>query len=225
STNAEGDTLTGSDGKLMASQTRWTRQIWIPYHRSSDWVFRERTVPLISVSKDAAQRDRDDAKLTDGTWTRPSWSNKASKSYIKTYDPAWYATLPRDPQKLLARLKAEDPGEPGSSLHFYFDEVFSEVLRSGVAPADIRSALFQALAKTPGMKVVNDVATLDGRRGVAISFGAKGKQMVFDRATGQYIGERATSPDFPDVPGLGADKTTFLTSSRVDVVDSAPAAD
>jgi hypothetical protein len=217
------DDIVPSDGKPAAVQTRWTMQIWIPNDRDNDWVRRERTTLVSSTSKDAAEQVRRDAEQTDGTWTLPSWSDKAGKSYIKTYDPAWYATLPRDPQKLLAKLKGEDQGD-GSSTDYYFNEVFSEVLRSRIAPADIRAALFKGLAETPGMKVVDDVATLDGRRGVAISYG-KGKQMVFDQKSGAYIGERATSPDFPDVPGLDADKTTFLTSSRADVVDSAPGQD
>jgi hypothetical protein len=123
---------------------------------------------------------------------------------------------------LLARLKAEDNGEPGSDLHFYFDEVFSEVLRSAVAPADVRAALFTALAKVPGMRVIEGVTNLDGRSGVAIGYGKTGKQMLFDKATGRYIGERSSSPDFPDVPGLDDAKTTFLTSVRTDVVDEAP---
>lgn len=213
----------GSDGKPFAFQTRWTMQIWIPYDRDKDWVRRERTTFVSSTSREAAERVRNEAKQTDGTWMLPSWSNKAGKSYIEMYDPDWYATLPRDPQKLMAKLKGEDQGD-GSSTDYYFGEVFSEVLRSGLAPADIRAALFRGLAETPGMKVVHNVATLDGRRGVAISYG-KGMQMVFDQKTGAYIGERATDPDFPDLRGPDAGEPTFLTSNHVDVVDSAPKPD
>jgi len=42
--------------------------------------------------------------------------------------------------------------------------------------------------------------------------------------SGLYIGERATDPNFPDVPGLDAVKTTYLTSVTTTVVDQAPAA-
>ncbi|MCW2767251.1 MAG: hypothetical protein JWO11_3210 [Nocardioides sp.] len=213
------DILIGSDGKPVVYQERRTRQIWVPHDRRDDWVIRDGSVPLRSISKDAAAHN---TGVPTETWTVPSWAGKGNDTYIKTYDPAWYATLPRDPERLLARLKAEDPGESGSSASFYFQEVFSEVLRSGIAPADIRAALFEALAATPGMDVVDGVANLDGRRGVAIGYRDSNWQMVFDRATGLYIGERATSPDFPDVPGLDEDKTTWLTSVRTDVVDEAP---
>jgi hypothetical protein len=47
-------------------------------------------------------------------------------------------------------------------------------------------------------------------------------QMVFDQKTGLYIGERATTPDLPDVPGLDADRITWLTSVTTEVVDHAP---
>lgn len=73
------------------------------------------------------------------------------------------------------------------------------------------------------MEVIDDVAQLDGRRGVALTFGGgDGLQMIFDVKTGEFIGERDISPDLPDVPGLGADKATYLTSVSTEVVDSAP---
>jgi hypothetical protein len=99
-----------------------------------------------------------------------------------------------------------------------------EVLRSGLASADIRAALFEGLADTPGMEVHDDVTTLDGRSGVGIGVRGSTRQMVFDQATGLYIGERATAPDFPDVPGLDAEKTIWLTSVSSHVVGEAPSA-
>jgi hypothetical protein len=217
---ADREILHGDDGRLVVHQERRTRTIWVPHDLSDDWIFRDGTEVLRSNSADP--RYQYPAEPTR-TWAQPGWSDPDGRTYIKTYDPAWYATLPRDPEQLLDRLTSESNAE-GSGLAYWFQEVYSEVLRSGIAPADIRAALFEGLADTPGMKVQDDVTTLDGRSGVAI--GARGStwQMVFDQATGRYIGERATDPDFPDVPGVDADKTTWLTSVTTEVVDHAPTA-
>lgn len=211
--------LEGNDGRLVVHQQRRTRTIWVPHDMSDDWVFRDGTEVLRHNSADPRyQRGGQPTRV----WAQPGWSDPDGRSYIETYDPAWYASLPRDPEQLLDRLRSES-GAEGSGLAYWFQEVYSEVLRSGIAPADIRAALFEGLANTPGMEV-HGATTLDGRSGVAI--GARGStwQMVFDQATGRYIGERATDPGFPDVPGLDADKTTWLTSVTTQVVDHAPTA-
>ena len=134
-------------------------------------------------------------------YRQASWSQPGSRSYLRTYDPQWYASLPRDPSALVKRLDEEFQGE-GEGTAYDFSENYSEILRSGVAPADIRAALFEALATRPDMRVTENVTTLDGRKGVALGASGTSFQMVFDVATGRYIGERATNPGFPDVPGL-----------------------
>ncbi|GAA3516993.1 hypothetical protein GCM10022234_10420 [Aeromicrobium panaciterrae] len=210
---------------LRMVRERRTRQIWIPYESDHDWTFQERTTLVSTFSRDAARRAKDEAKLTDGTYTRPSWSVRGGDNYIPTYDPDWYASLPRDPEQMLARIRTDIGSGDDTSPSSLFEETYSEVLRSGVAPASVRAALFNQLATMPGMKVVDGVTNLDGTAGVAISFGDKGKQLMFDRKTGRYIGERAADPEFPDVPGLDKAKTTFLTSVTTDVVDNAPKVD
>ncbi|WP_370617546.1 CU044_5270 family protein [Mumia sp. Pv 4-285] len=199
--------------------SRWTRQIWIPHDRDADWTFRERTVvPRASDQVEAILQQ------TDGTWQRPSWSNPASGqgSYLETYDPDWYATLPRDPDALLDRLRKEIGGD-GSGLAYDFREIYSEALRSGLAPAAFRAALFEALAEQPGVHVTNGVQTLDGREGIGIGYRDSGEwMMLFDPATGRYIGEWAREGD---VRGLAPGEPSFVTSVRIDVVDSAPSPD
>lgn len=155
------------------------------------------------------------------TWREPSWSKQGTSRHLKTYDPDWYASLPRDPQKLMDAISRAEAAREGTGLAYDFEEVYSEVLRSGLAPADIRSALFTGLAETPGMVVEHGIATLDGRSGVAIGAQDSHWRMIFDQ-TGRYLGERSTDPSFPATPGLDADKTTWLTSVNKTVVDKAP---
>jgi len=211
--------LLGRDGKPLVTEGLWTRTLWIPHDTRARWFVREHDHQLTSVSSDPEfHRPKDEPTRT---WSTRSWGIPGNRNYVKTYDPRWYATLSRDPQTLIRQLDHGFTGE-GHGLAYRFSENYSEILRSGLAPASVRAALFRGLAETPGMEVLGDVTTLNGRHGIAI--GAEGAHfaMVFDKTTGLYIGDRATDPTFPDVPGLDAAKTTFLSSVTTTVVDHAP---
>lgn len=213
-----GNIVNGADGRPAVSEERETRTLWIPHDVSQRWVVRSGTRVVRNNTSDPTLQV---PSLPSSTYSYPSWADQKQGRYVETYDPAWYATLPRDPAELMKALRGQS-GAEGSGTNYDFTEIYSEVLRSGIAPADIRSALFKGLAKTPGMRVQNGVTTLDGRRGIAIGYGASTFQMVFDARTGRYIGERATNPAFPAVPGLDADKTIWLSSVTTDVVGHAP---
>lgn len=219
-TDTDGQVRIGNDGRAAVRQERRTRTIWIPREEKKPWVFREGTVVLRNNSADPALRLPGEPTRT---WRQPSQADPTRRGYLRTYDPRWFATLPREPMALMKTLRAQS-GAEGSGTAYDFQEIYSEVLRSGVTPPDVRAALFEGLAQTPGMRVDHDVTTLNGRAGVGIRYGAGTWEMVFDRTTGRYLGERATSPDFPAVAGLDADKTTWLTSVTTEVVDHAPAA-
>jgi len=210
--------LTGKDGRPATFEEQWTRTIWIPHDIDAAWTFREHTTVLRNGTSDPSLQDRAEPSRT---YRQASWAAPGSPRHLQTYDPHWYASLPRDPAKLLPAIRKAIGGD-GSGAAYDFAEIYSEVLRSGLAPAAVRSAVFSALAKTPGMVVEQGVTTPEGRPGMAI--GARGGhfQMIFDATTGQYVGERGTDPDFPAVPGLDADKTTLLSSVTTAVVGHAP---
>jgi hypothetical protein len=69
------------------------------------------------------------------------------------------------------------------------------VLRSGLVPADLRAALYRALALMPELKITDEVANLDGRVGMALGIaGSFARQdLIIDTATGQYIGDRVVT--------------------------------
>jgi hypothetical protein len=211
--------LIGKDGRPATTEDRHTRTFWIPADVDADWVIREETKVLRYGTTDPRYRVGAEPART---WRQPSLSKHGSSAYLRTYDPDWYASLPRDPQKLMDAISRAAAGREGTGIAYDFEEVYSEVLRSGMAPADIRSALFTGLAETPGMVVEHGVTTLDGRSGVAIGARDSRFRMIFDSQTGRYLGERATDPSFPATPGLDADKTTWLTSVTRTVVDHAP---
>ena len=53
---------------------------------------------------------------------------------------------------------------------------------------DLRSALYQALTRIPGVTLASNEANLAGQSGVAVAYPGQG-QLIFDPGTGAFIGE------------------------------------
>ncbi|TDX04002.1 CU044_5270 family protein [Kribbella sp. VKM Ac-2566] len=114
------------------------------------------------------------------------------------------ASLPRDPDALLAALRKDTPpaGRPVTPLELARAKATTPdqralsrigvVLNSGIAPADLRAALYQAAAKIPGIQLLDDVVALDGRHGRAIGLTYNGyrQDIIISPSNGQSIGSR-----------------------------------
>ncbi len=112
-------------------------------------------------------------------------------------DPNWWsptveflAAQPRDPDALLAALR-KDTGRLDPNAEAF--RRIAQVLITGIVPADLRAALYQAARKIPGIQLLDDVVTIDGRRGraIALANGETRHDLLIDPATGQYLGSRS----------------------------------
>ncbi|MFI5706272.1 CU044_5270 family protein [Kribbella sp. NPDC051620] len=117
---------------------------------------------------------------------------------------AFLARQPRDPDALLAVLRNVPLFDhtPRNQLERAREKLTSKdqlafgriatVLNSGLAPADLRAALYQATRKIPGIQLLGDVTTLDGRPGRAIGYTGVGQRqdIIISPTTGQSIGSR-----------------------------------
>jgi hypothetical protein len=158
--------------------------------------------------------DNNGFKHNTGSWELPT--------------TAWLAKLPRDPDKLLARIHADHPTDSAIMVAKGFDEddiafdVISRVLRTGLVKADLRAALYRAAAKIPGIKLIDSTANIDGKRGVAIGLlnqtGDTRHDILFDAAGGQYIGDRyvVVRPGPEHVPAGEVYGSTAFTVSVAD---------
>jgi len=135
------------------------------------------------------------------------------------------AALPRDPYRLLNYIYrttlGAGPSPDTEALVFIADR-----LRSGVVPADLRAAMYQAAALIPGVTFVDDQATLDGRNGVSIgrvedAWGVR-FEIIIDRTTGQLVGEREVATREDAANGIAAGDVLEWTAVTTDVVASAP---
>ncbi|MEV6415734.1 CU044_5270 family protein [Kribbella sp. NPDC051718] len=115
--------------------------------------------------------------------------------------PEFLARQPRDPDALLAALRnAKPPQDQRGRWEMPADQqafgLIARVLDSGIAPADLRAALYEAAAKIPGIVLTNDVVTLDGRHGRAIGFDFteyQRSEIVISPVDGQAIGSRTVT--------------------------------
>jgi hypothetical protein len=101
-------------------------------------------------------------------------------------------------------------------------------------PAELRSALYQALTRLDGIELTGEVADLAGRRGVGVTIGPPDEEelvpertvLIFDPATGSLLGSRsvlaAEVPGWRLTPGTVMEETTFLETAVVDSPTTRP---
>jgi hypothetical protein len=137
------------------------------------------------------------------------------------HNPEYYARLPRDPQALLQWLRdhtADIRGVGVANLPFAFAV---RLLRTGLAPADLRASLYRALALIDGVTVTDGKANLNGRVGVAIALDDLYDriELIVDPTTGDVIGERIVAGPQPYMPYITPGTTTAYTAVTTKVVD------
>lgn len=147
---------------------------------------------------------------TPGTWQSPT--------------PAFLAALPRDTSDLRQRLY-RDSASSGSSRDGEAFVYVVDLLRSGMAPADLRSALYRVLATVGGVEVTSRTAAVGTDTGVgfgrAESANGSRQEIVIDPTTGNLLGEREVTT----APMRGIPVGTAITEVRTTrtLVDSVPA--
>ena len=208
----------GSDGKPIVFESLRTQHMWVPHDRSDTWVFDEESHRLRTVSVDAKAYG---AGEKHHVWTSKGGASTNWHEHTKYQDADWYASLPRDPEALLAELLNDAHSYAPVERYEALNEAVTPLLTSGLAPADIRAAVFRALAKEPQVRIVDGATHVDGRPVITLRIG-QAHELLFDRSTGQYVGNQSRDTYFPVIPGVDADDPTSITLVTTDVVDQAP---
>jgi hypothetical protein len=133
-----------------------------------------------------------------------------------------FADMPRNPDGLLDYVYAMPSGSDWGPDERAF-RVISDALIMGLVPADLRAAMYEALAKIPGVFLTDGVANLGGRQGVAISYrneaGYSVEQLILDPTTGEFIGVReVTIKADRFIPAGTVVNSSAVTRSVVDEV-------
>lgn len=205
-------------------------ETWVPADEKQEWLWRRDVTGArkwVAGSEEEARAAGfpiDEAGWPEGEWRAPcgDWFAEqegrepcATPGSWQLPDEEFLAALPRDADELYDRLRTDTEGrgqDPDLEMVVYV----ADVLRTGRVPADLRAALYRALAKVPGLEITEQVANLDGVKGTAYGISAKGTRhdVIVDPETGQFIGERQVAEEgFGNVPaGTVMDYTSVTTA-------------
>jgi len=140
------------------------------------------------------------------------------------------AAVPTDPDGLLAAVYqlVENPAcAPVAVGDTVQDRAFLLIdgMLQTVQPADVRAALYRALAKIPGVTVVQGATDAAGRRGVALaraaaiegpgSSGWLRLEIILDSNTYRYLGARHVVTRDHFIPGVGGPQGTWFRKGQV----------
>jgi RNA polymerase sigma-70 factor (ECF subfamily) len=133
--------------------------------------------------------------------------------------------LPREGQALLDHFDAQYQGGSASRDEDNFVRI-TDLLRTGLVPADLRAGLYEALALIPGVNT-SEQKNFDGKPGIAIGRtealrAGQRDEIIIDPTNGLVIGERTitTYAAF----GFGANELTGHTALDYKIVSSVPPA-
>jgi hypothetical protein len=122
------------------------------------------------------------------------------------------------------------PHRPVTDLDRYGAIVF--LLTNYPLPAQLRSALYQALTRLDGIELTGEVTDLAGRRGVGVTIGPTEEKLprrtvlIFNPATGRLLGTRSVlAAEVPGTrlpPGTVMEETAFVEMTVVDSLTTRP---
>lgn len=198
----------GPDSFTMNAQTI---DVYVPGDPSRDWVL-----------------DRDWGAVAP----RPGEKDTIHAQHGEFYGVPWTVidnqeiqALPRDGKALIEHFNAQYQGGSASRDEDNFVRI-TDLLRTGLIPADLRAGLYNALALIPGVNA-SEQTNFDGKPGIAIGRSepiraGQRDVIIIDPATGLVIGERVLSTYA--LYGIGAN--TLITDTAIDysIVASAPPA-
>ncbi len=205
-----------SDGEPVTWISPSTTTVYKPGDPDAEWVMERHDLAPTEFFGDGAKAAAMDNWAT--TQNRPTTNGifrAQNAAFYGTPDPAWSTdALPRDPQELYEYIRAEYNGGSNNPDEDAWVRI-TALLRTGTAPADLRSALYGAAALVPGIEVIPGQATLNGRTGIAVgrieSSRDERQDIIIDPETGELIGERTVRTK----AGFGAPAGTIWAATSV----------
>ncbi|MCZ7417024.1 CU044_5270 family protein [Streptomyces sp. WMMC897] len=111
--------------------------------------------------------------------------------------------LPTDPQEMRDWLYEHASDNEFDDDHNAFVLV-GDMVRETLLPPGVAAALFRAAGTIPGVEVRDHVRDAAGREGIAVTRESRGErtEIVFDRTTKEYLGERTVRTEKDEHNGL-----------------------
>ncbi|WP_369272734.1 CU044_5270 family protein [Streptomyces sp. R11] len=187
-----------------------------PLHRSEEWT---------SVDGTRKGLVREDGR---GQWSTDPDPAPGKPGYDITTNYRHLSTLPTDPEKMYDWLAEVGPAHSGQKTHQAMFVLVGDLIRDAIMPPEQGAALFRAVARIPGVKVVENVVDAAGRRGVAITRDDPDNptrdEWIFDAKTFEFLGERSVATeDYSNIKkGRVTSNTAILGRAVVDRAGQRP---
>lgn len=170
-----------------------------------------------------ARYGTDYTKVTTATYdpaAHPKTAETPAPPGLANPTPAYLASLPTDPGRLLAVLRdsVDVPGPDGDRQVFKAGTGLATAADALLPPA-LRAALYEALALVPGVERIPGQVDLAGRAGVAIALTAKEKrtELVIDPETARTLGFRMVTTTALD--GMAAGTVVYSATKNQKIVE------
>jgi hypothetical protein len=227
-------TVVRQDGAPLSALVENRIEYWVPADPASDWLMVSGTTGRYTVVQGTEDElratgalDADPAERITagcGAFYGPETNQCTGPGSWQNPTPEFLAGLPRDPDELFDRLDrdAPDNSRGNAELLVYAADLLRNPL---LVPADLRSALYQALTRVGGLTVTPGAVNLDDRPGTALGIddGTSRTEIIIDPATGTFIGEReVTITDVDGWPAGTVISKTSVTNAVVDAIGEAP---
>nr|WP_236593526.1 CU044_5270 family protein [Paenarthrobacter ureafaciens] len=208
-----------TDGGLTWN-TRSGSHLYVPYDRQGEWILDHDPVTPIEYLGSTTKDMVDDYYSSRGLpAVEPAHQIRGLGGLFFTggntmsfghLSPEEETSIPRDPAALIEWIRAYIKGTDSSVWAFIADQ-----LSSGLVPAEWRAVLYKAAALVPGATATSAQTTLDGRAGTAVGRTTDGirTDIIFDPATGLFIGQRAVNESTGAVTGWSAVRTSVVGSA------------
>lgn len=141
----------------------------------------------------------------------------------------WLASLPTDPDALLARLYKEARPVEGESRDQAVFSLIGDLIGGTVMPPATMAAFYRAAARLPGVREIPDAVDAAGRHGIAITLDDTGfatrEEWIFDKKTLALLGSRfyLTDPDRGITTEALAGTSAVMETAVVDSKGETPA--
>ncbi|MFF4030855.1 CU044_5270 family protein [Streptomyces sviceus] len=141
----------------------------------------------------------------------------------------WLASLPTDPDALLARLYKEARPVEGESRDQAVFSLIGDLIGGAVMPPANAAAFYRAAARLPGVREIPDAVDATGRHGIAITLDDTGfatrDEWIFDKRTLALLGSRfyITDPDRGITTEALAGTSAVMETAVVDKQGEVPA--
>lgn len=199
------------NGEQWHEMTEQRIDVYVPGDPSEEWVLDREWGAMGPIPAHGETISANDGKFYGSPWTVP-WTAED------------IANLPRDGEALYDYFDSTYQGGSASRAENNFIRI-TDLLRTGLIPADLRAGLYEALALIPGVTASEKQANLTGTTGIAIGRteplrAGERDEIIIDPNSGLVIGERTimTYAAF----GFGTNEITAHTAIDYQIVDAVP---